>query len=342
MRGRFFTMAGVYSPIQLHDYVRATNLKGKKYSFLSDLTRDEMTALFKVAEMMEPYTRTGLELMRDKVLCALFFEPSTRTRFSTETAMHRLGGRVITESNPLQTTSAAKDESMWDMLRVMSQYADILVLRHPNEEKVFEALPAATIPVISGGYGSITHPTQGLLDVYTLWRIHGTLEGKKILVSCPDLSRARSGHSCALGAAIMGAEIIYAGPKDLPVPQEQLAKLRATGAKITEVFDPSAKEHDELIIDSDAVYLPGCRIPKGGDARELYMEYAKSYYIGLEPLVRAKKEKGKTVGIMHSLPRFAGEFDFEIDNTDNELYFKQVAYGIPIRMSLITSMIGLD
>jgi len=326
----------------LQEHVEATNLKGKNLTFLSDMTKDEILSLFRVAKILEPFANNGLDLMKGKELCSLFFEPSTRTRLSTETAMNKLGGSVITEANPLENSSAAKDESLWDTMKVLSQYADILVLRHPNSERVLKDLPAASIPVISGGYGSVTHPTQGLLDLYTVWRAKGQLEDMKVLITSPDLSRARSGQSFALGLGQLGAEIIYASPSELPTPDDILEQLDEYGAKVTEHFDVSLEEHNELVQESDVVYLPGCRIPKGGDERELYMKHKDNYYVGLEPLQKAKKEQGKTIGVMHSLPRFEGEFDFGIDDTEHELYFKQVANGIPIRMALITSMVGIN
>lgn len=330
-----------FSLENLKDYVDRTNLKGKNFTFLTDLNREELLNLFKVAKILEPFSKTGLKLMEGKELISMFFEPSTRTRMSTETAMNKLGGSVVTEANPLETSSAAKDESLWDTLKVISQYADIMVLRHPNSDRVLQDLPASEVPVISGGYGSITHPTQGLLDLYTVWRAKQDIEGLKVLITSPDLSRARSGHSFALALAQLGAEVVYASPKELPTPDNILEQLKEYGIKVSEHFDVTPEEHDELIMASDIVYLPGCRIPKGGEERELYMEHKDNYYVGLEPLRKAKEEQGKVIGVMHSLPRFEGEFDFGIDDTEHELYFKQVANGIPIRMALITCMIGL-
>ncbi len=331
----------VYSMENLKDYVDKTNLKGRNFTFLTDLNREELINLFKVAKMLEPFRKTGLNLMQGKELLSLFFEPSTRTRLSTETAMNKLGGSVITEANPLENSSAAKDESLWDTLKVVSHYADIMVFRHPNSDRVLKDLPAADIPVISGGYGSITHPTQGLLDLYTVWRVKENVEDLKVLITSPDLSRARSGHSFALALAQLGADIVYASPKALPTPDNILEDLDKYDNEVTEHFDLTQEEHDELIMDSDIVYLPGCRIPKGGAERDLYMEHKDNYYVGLEPLQKAKKEQGKTIGVMHSLPRFEGEFDFGIDETEHELYFKAAANGLPVRMALITCMIGL-
>lgn len=329
-----------FKTMKLVDQLEATGLKGKNLNFLTDLSKEQLMSLFKAAEMIEPFSRDGLNLMQGKVLCTMFFQPSTRTRFSTETAMIRLGGHCISESNPLSNSSAAKDESLADSLRVVSEYADIIGLRHFNDVEIFDDIKSAKVPVISCGYGNITHPTQGLLDMYTAYRALGTLEGIRVMVTSPDLTRARSGQSFAMGLARMGAEIVYSGPAELRTPETILEKIRSTGCKFEEHFDLSEKEQDELIGTCDLVYLPGCSVPKGQDAREIFMKKAKNYYIKLETLEDIKKKTGKTIGIMHSLPRFAGEFDFNIDKTEHELYFKQIGFSVPLRMALIASMVG--
>ncbi len=330
-----------FRPVKFGDMLEATGLKGKNLNFLTDMSKEELLSLFKAAEMLEPYSRDQMNLMKGKLLCTMFFQPSTRTRFSTETAMLRLGGMVISESSPTTNSSVAKDESLSDTLRVVSEYADIIGLRHYNDTTIFDDIKAARVPVISCGYGNITHPTQGLLDMYTAWRALGTLEGIKVMVTSPDLTRARSGQSFAMGLARMGAEIVYSGPSELRTPETILEKLRETGCKFTEHFDCSEEEQEELIMQSDLVYLPGCSVPKGQDARDIFMKKAKNYYIKLETLEKAKEKYGKTVGIMHSLPRFAGEFDFDIDKTEHELYFKQIGFSVPIRMALICAMVGI-
>lgn len=329
-----------FKTMKLVDQLEATGLRGKNLSFLTDLTREQLLSLFRAAEMIEPFSRDGLELMKGKVLCTMFFQPSTRTRFSTETAMLRLGGHCISESNPLANSSAAKDESLADSLRVVSEYADIIGLRHFNDVEIFDDIQAATVPVISCGYGNITHPTQGLLDMYTAYRALGTLDGIRVMVTSPDLTRARSGQSFAMGLARMGATIVYSGPSELPTPPAILEKIRSTGCKFEQHFDCTPQEQEELIMGCDLVYLPGCSVPKGQDARDIFMRKAKSYYIKLETLEKAKEKYGRTVGIMHSLPRFAGEFDFAIDQTEHELYFKQIGFSVPLRMALIAAMVG--
>lgn len=331
-----------FKTLELNDYLEKTELKGKNLNFLTDLSKEQLYSLFKAAEMLEPFHKRKINLLEGKTLCTMFFQPSTRTRFSTETAMQRLGGDIISESNPAANSSAAKDESLSDTLRVVSEYADIIALRHYNDTTIFDDLNAAQVPVISCGYGNITHPTQGLLDMYTAYRALGNLEGVKVMVTSPDLTRARSGQSFAMGLARLGAEIIYSGPSELRTPDTIRHKLDETGCKYTEYFDLNEKEQEDLIMECSLVYLPGCSVPKGLDARETFMKKAKNYYVKLDTLTKAKEKYGKVIGIMHSLPRFDGEFDFEIDKTEHELYFKQIGFSIPIRMALLASMIGLS
>lgn len=330
-----------FKPSKLKDYLDGTGMKGKNFCFITDYTKEQLMNLMKAAEMLEPYHRTGLNLLSGKVLCAMFFQPSTRTRFSTETAMLRLGGQVISESNPMHSSSAAKGESLWDTLKVVSQYSDIIALRHPNDTTIFDDLKAAESPVISCGFGNVTHPTQGLLDMYTTYRALGRFEGIRVMISTPDLSRARSGQSFALGLARMGAEIVYTGTKELRTPEVIIQKLEEAGAKYEEHFDLTEAQNAELMAECDLVYLPGCSVPKGMEGREAFMEKMKNYYISLETLEDIRKKTGKIVGIMHSLPRNEGEFDFAIDKTAHELYFKQVAFSVPIRMALMAAMVGI-
>lgn len=336
-----------FGPKDIRKLVEKTNIKGRHLTFIDDFSREELTNLFKTAEALEPYWRSCIPLLAGKVLCTQFFQPSTRTRFSHETAMYRLGGNVLTESNPLVSSSAAKGESLSDALRVIAQYADIIVLRHPDEAviKVVEDLGDKCVPIVSGGYGNATHPTQGLLDMYTAYRaLGGDFSKMKVMIATPDLSRARSGQSFGLGLARMGAELIYAGTTGLRTPDIIRNKLDAMKANYREVNDLSIKQHEELIADEgvDLVYLPGCSVKKGDPGRDDFLKKMEGYYFTVDGLRAIEKKSGKTVGIMHSLPRNEGEFDFGIDNTAHELYFKQIAFSVPLRMSILANIVGID
>lgn len=332
-----------FAPSCIKTELEATELKGKNLEFLTDLTRERYHHLFTAASMLEPFWRTGLNLMSGKVLGALFFQPSTRTRFSTELAMIRLGGGVLTESNPGHNSSAAKGESLSDHLRTVSQYSNIIGIRHPDYAAVAEALPSATVPVISCGWGNETHPTQGLLDMYTAYRAFGGFDGLRVCVASSDLSRARSGHSFAMGLAIMGAHIVYVGLKENPIPSTVREKLEGAGASMEEHYDISNSEFMDVMATTHLCYLPGCSVPKDNpEARNAFMDKIKNFYITLEALEAIKKKTGRSIGIMHSLPRNSVEFDYAIDHSEFELYFKQMAFSVPIRMALVASMVGIS
>jgi aspartate carbamoyltransferase catalytic subunit len=150
---------------------------GNNLLSINDLTNDQIYGLFNLARVLEPWNRSRIDLLPGNVMSTLFFQPSTRTRMSFETAMHRLGGAVISEANPMVTSSAAKEESLADMMKVVSKYANVIVLRHPNDVQAREGASYSESPVINGGFGDWEHPTQALLDMYTLWRTHGRVDG---------------------------------------------------------------------------------------------------------------------------------------------------------------------
>lgn len=335
-----------FAPLDIYKQVEKTNIKGRHFSFIDDLTPEELENLFTTAVMIEPFWRGNLPLLEGKVLCAQFFQPSTRTRFSMETAMQRLGGRVITESSPMTNSSAAKGESLYDSLRVTSQYADVIVFRHPDEAvlDVIEELGTDASPIISGGYGNVTHPTQGLLDMYTAYRVlGGDFTKMTVMIATPDLSRARSGQSFGLGLARMGAKIIYSGTTGLETPQVVRDKLDAVNANYMEVNDLTIAQQEELMADEgvDFLYLPGCSVKKGDPGRDDFMKKMEEFYFTAEGLQNIEKKSGKTIGVSHSLPRNAGEFDFAIDKTPHQIYFKAIGFSIPVRMALLSCICGI-
>lgn len=331
-----------FIPVNIADKFEETGLKGKNFVFLTDWKKEQLTSLFEAAEMMEPFWRHRLTLMQSKILSTIFFQPSTRTRFSTENAMIRLGGSVLTESNPTHSSSTAKGESLSDYLRTVSTYADIIALRHYDAEDVFNSIDGATVPVISGGWGNVTHPTQGLLDLYTCYRAFGNFDGMKIMIATSDLSRARSGHSFAMGLAQMGAEIVYVGTSANQIPEIIANKLAEANATYKVHNDLTNDEMMELMGDCDACYLPGCSVPKDDpEARAAFIDTIKPFYITLDSLQKLKQRTGKAVGVMHSLPRNSVEFEDKIDSSEFQLYFRQMAFSVPIRMALIAGMVGV-
>jgi aspartate carbamoyltransferase catalytic subunit len=323
----------------IRSLIKEIDFEGKSLLSINDLTNDQIYGLFELALALEPWNRSAINLADGSVMATIFFQPSTRTRMSFETAMHRLGGQVITEANPLVSSSAAKEESLADMMKVMSKYANVIVLRHPNDVEAREGVTYSESPIINGGFGHWEHPTQALLDLYTLWRTQGAVEGAKVCVASPDLVAARTGHSMAYGLARLGAKVTLASTKTYRIPQEVMGRIREVGGDVEEVFDLNQNTFNELISDMDLVYLPGCSAPKGAEAEE-FKHMMDDYFIRFEMLERVHKNTGRTIRVTHTLPRRAGEMDLRIDTTPNQQYFEAIAYSVSIRMALVASILG--
>ena len=331
---------GVASKIRtINSLIKKTDFAGKSLLSINDLTNDQIYSLFELALALEPWNRSAIGLLNGNVMAALFFQPSTRTRMSFETAMHRLGGSVITEATPMVSSSAAKEESLADMLKVVSKYANVIVLRHPNDVEAREGVEYADSPVINGGFGHWEHPTQALLDLYTLWRTQGKIEGVKVCIASPDMIAARTGHSMAYGLARLGAKVTIASTKERRIPGEIMEKLQDVGGDVEEVLDLDQDGFNELISDMDLVYLPGCSAPKGAAAEE-FKKMMDDYFVRFETLEKVYQDTGRIIRVTHTLPRRAGEMDLRIDNTPNQQYFEAIAYSVSIRMALIASILG--
>jgi aspartate carbamoyltransferase catalytic subunit len=324
----------------IRSVVRDIGFEGHSLLSINDLSDAQIYGLFELGAMLEPWNRSRVELVTGNVMSTLFFQPSTRTRMSFETAMHRLGGAVVSEANPLVTSSAAKEESLSDMLRVVSRYANITVLRHFDADEARTAAPSSDCPIINGGWGHWEHPTQALLDLYTLYRTFGKVEGLKVCVASADLVEARTGHSMAQGLARLGAKVTLASQKSRRTPAEVMERLSAFGGQVTEEFDLSQDSFNELIAGMDMVYLPGCSAPKGPEA-EAFKTIMDDYYVRSETLAKVQRDEDRTIYVTHTLPRRAGEMDLRIDATRHQLYFEAIAYSVSIRMALVTSILGV-
>lgn len=319
--------------------IKEINFEGKSLLSINDLTNDQIYGLFELALALEPWNRSAINLAQGSVMATLFFQPSTRTRMSFETAMHRLGGAVITEANPMVSSSAAKEESLTDMMKVMSKYANVLVLRHPNDVDARQGASYSDSPVINGGFGHWEHPTQALLDLYTLWRTQGKVEGAKVCVASPDLVAARTGHSMAYGLARLGAKVTLASTRAHRTPDDVMGKLREVGGHVEEAFDLNQQTFNELISDMDLVYLPGCSAPKGAEADE-FKQMMDDYLVRFETLDQVRRETGRIIRVTHTLPRRAGEMDLRIDTTPHQQYFEAITYSVSIRMAIVASILG--
>ena len=326
----------------LNAMIDAIGFRGQSLLSINDLSNEQIYGLFELALALEPWNRSRIDLLPGSLMATLFFQPSTRTRMSFEAAMNRLGGMVITEANPMVSSSAAKEESLADMMKVVSKYANVIVLRHPNDVEARTGCEYSESPVINGGFGHWEHPTQALLDMYTLWRTQGKIEGVKVCIASADLIAARTGHSMAYGLARLGADVTLASPKSNRTPADVMQKISSlpeVNGNVREEFDLNQDSFNDLIAGMDLVYLPGCSAPKGAEAEEFkkLMDY---YYVRSETLEQVRQGEGRVISVTHTLPRRAGEMDLRIDTTPSQQYFEAIAYSVSIRMALVASILG--
>lgn len=284
--------------------------------------------ILNTAEKMEPVARgeTKSDLLAGKILAVLFFEPSTRTRMSFETAMLRLGGDVLNLGS-VDASSIAKGETLADTIRVVEGYVDAMVLRHPKEGAAQLASEFSGVPIINAGDGAGQHPTQTLLDLYTIKR-ESHLEGLKIALA-GDLKYGRTVHSLCYALSLYGARITLISPAELRMPEEIISDIIARGAEITET-----DSIDNAIDDVDVLYMTRIQKERFPDPAE-YHKVANRLKITMETLKDVKPE----LKIMHPLPR-VNEIDNRIDDTSHACYFKQAFYGVPVRMALLGLVMG--
>jgi len=294
------------------------------------LSDEELELILSTAARFESVLEAGGRLtnMEGQILATLFFEPSTRTRLSFETAMLRLGGQVITVADP-ETSSAAKGESLADSMRTVEGYADVIVIRHPRKGSAQEAADAVAVPVINAGDGTGQHPTQALLDVYTIRKEKGTLEGLTVTLA-GDLKNGRTVHSLVYLLARFGMRLLFVSPPGLEMPADITADLRKMGAEVSEGSDLAAAMRQ-----SDVVYVTRIQRERFDDTAE-YERLKGSYVVNMDMVRQAKPGI-----IMHPLPR-VDEIAPEVDAYEGAAYFRQAANGVPIRMALLALVTGRE
>lgn len=302
-------------------------LKGRDIVSVTEFTKDDVDSILKAARKLEPLAREGSSLLKGKVLATLFFEPSTRTRLSFETAMIRLGGSVIGFAEP-GASSIAKGETLADTVRVVENYADILVVRHPLEGSSRLAADYASIPVINAGAGSEEHPTQAFLDLYTMWREFGKIDGLNIAL-VGDLKYGRTVHSLAYLLSKYNVNLQFVSPPTLRIRDEVSGDLKKLGIKFEE-----KTELKEVLPTIDVLYLTRIQKERFPDLAEY--EKVKGYYRITAELL---KETRSNMIVMHPLPRL-DEIDAAVDATPHARYFKQVFYGVVTRMALLALILG--
>jgi aspartate carbamoyltransferase catalytic subunit len=285
-----------------------------------------MDAILKVSlEMEKVRDAGGSDLLGDKVLASLFYEPSTRTRLSFESAMHRLGGSVVTAEG-IQFSSMYKGETIQDTISMASQYADIIVMRHPEQGSADKAVETATVPFINAGDGPGQHPTQGILDIVTIYKERGTLDGINMTI-VGDLKYGRTLHSMSFLLGLYSdVTFTLVSPDELKMPKKVTSYFDERGIKYTE----TDKLEDGL--EGDVIYMT--RIQQERFADKSQYEKLKDSYI-----LEAKHVKDKDITVMHPLPR-VNEISTDVDALPNAAYFRQANNGVIARMALLAMMLG--
>ncbi len=294
-----------------------------------DFTVQELEDLFDVANDIERNMDKYSHACDGKILATCFYEPSTRTRLSFETAMLRLGGKTLGFADA-SNSSAAKGESVADTIRVISCFADICAMRHPKEGAPMVAASKSLIPVINAGDGGHQHPTQTLTDLLTIRSLHGSL-GNFTIGLCGDLKFGRTVHSLINALTrYEGINFIFISPKELRVPDYITEMLDAKGISYREVI-----KLEDVISDLDFLYMT--RVQKERFFNEEDYIRLKDFYI----LDKKKLDMAKeTMQVLHPLPR-VNEISVEVDDDPRAAYFKQVQYGLYVRMALILTLLDM-
>lgn len=289
----------------------------------ADLTREEVDFLIKEAESLRGQNTTDLD---GKIVATLFFEPSTRTRMSFESATLRLGGKYFNVANA-SSTSMKKGETLDDTIRVIDKYADILVMRHPKEGAAAEAIRFTDKPLVNAGDGANQHPTQALLDIYTIHREMDGIDGLTIGF-VGDMKFGRTVHSLLyILAQYKIKKIIFISPEQLKIPNHYLDMLKEKGIEYLE--DSELNKH---VPEMDILYMTRIQQERFDNLEEYY--FLKGSYILTSDIVRLGKP---SMRVLHALPR-VDEITVEVDQMEQAAYFRQVENGVYMRMGILKNL----
>ncbi len=297
---------------------------------MDDLTNEDILEVLDNARSLLPVAKgeVYLPLLQGKVLGNLFFENSTRTRMSFETAMKRLGGEVLNLSSI--GSSVAKGETLYDTMQMVDGYADIAVIRHPNQGAAQYSADAVEIPILNGGDGAGNHPTQTMLDLFTIREAHGSLEGLNVMM-VGDLRYGRTTHSLSHALVRFGAKITLVSPESLRMPDEIVSDLKSHGGDVKETDEMSSS-----IDSADVIYMTRIQKERFPDEDE-YVKVAGVYKLTEDDLSGAKAG----MIVMHPLPR-VNELHASVDTTKHARYFQQAFNGVPTRMALLCRSLGVE
>ncbi len=294
---------------------------------IAHLTKEELMYMMEMAGEFEKHPNR--KILDGRVVATLFFEPSTRTRLSFETAANRLGARVIGFTDP-KVTSSTKGETLKDTIMMVSNYADVIVMRHYLEGAARYASEVSPVPVVNAGDGANQHPSQTMLDLYSIYKTQGTLENLEILL-VGDLKYGRTVHSLLMAMRHFNPTFHFIAPKELAMPEEYKVYCREHGIRFTE----QEEFNEHAIAQADIVYMTRVQRERFTDLMEY--ERVKDVYILREKMLRSAKANMK---ILHPLPR-VNEIAYDVDENPHAYYFEQAHNGLFAREAIICDVLGI-
>lgn len=302
----------------------------EKHDFvtIADLSKEKIMYLMNMAQAFEMHPNR--EILKGKVVATLFFEPSTRTRLSFETAANRLGARVIGFSDA-KVTSATKGETLKDTILMVSNYADVIVMRHHIEGAAQYASEIAPVPIVNAGDGAHQHPSQCLLDLYSIYKTQGTLENLNIYL-VGDLKYGRTVHSLIMAMRHFNPTFHFIAPEELAMPEEYKLYCRQHGIKYIENTD----FNEDVIAGADIIYMTRVQKERFSDLMEY--ERVKDVYILKNDMLGKAKENMK---ILHPLPR-VNEIAYDVDENPHAYYIQQAQNGLYAREAILCDVLGIS
>ncbi|CDG02076.1 Putative Aspartate carbamoyltransferase [Clostridium chauvoei JF4335] len=303
-------------------------MKNKHLIDPMDFNLDQLNEIFKLSHQIITNPNKFSDICQGKILATLFYEPSTRTRFSFEAAMMRLGGKILGFSEP-NSSSAAKGETLADTIKMVSIYSDIIAMRHPKEGSARVASMYSKVPVINAGDGGHQHPTQTLTDLLTIESLKKGLENHTLGI-CGDLKNGRTVHSLIKAMSrYKNNKFILISPKELAIPEY----IREEILKKNNIEFKEVEKLEEVIEELDILYMTRIQKERFFNEEE-YLRLKDSYILDMDKMNLAKED----MIVMHPLPR-VNEIDIEVDNDKRAAYFKQAEYGMYVRMALIAKLL---
>ncbi|MEX0981419.1 MAG: aspartate carbamoyltransferase [Bacteroidales bacterium] len=301
-------------------------MKNKSLVSINDFSKEEFVRILDLATEFEE--NPVQDILKDYVIATLFFEPSTRTRLSFETAISRLGGKIVGFSDST-STSTSKGETLKDSIRIVSSYSDLIVIRHPLEGAARLASEYASVPIINAGDGANQHPTQTLLDMYSIRKTQGTLDNLNIFL-VGDLKYGRTVHSLLMAMSEFNTTFYFIAPDELKMPEEYKLHLDKKGLKYIE-----SKDFNKYLKEADIIYMT--RVQQERFTDPIDYERVKNVYILQRPMLVGTRENLK---VLHPLPR-VNEIALDVDDAPQAYYFQQALNGVYTRQAIISSILGI-